>query len=71
MKYSDYRSGGVVTTAFSISFFPIIAAMALRIIQLNEALCNTRRFKKKIIPLNAARRDLAADARGSSWPQLS
>lgn len=41
----------MVTMAFSISFFPIIAAMALRIIQLNEALCNTRHFKKKIIPL--------------------
>lgn len=35
VKYSDYRSGGVVKMAFSDSFFPIIAAILLRIIQPN------------------------------------
>lgn len=43
-KYLDYRSEGMVKMTFSVSSFPIIAAIAWKIIQLNEALFNTRHF---------------------------
>ena len=51
----------MVKIAFSISFRPIIAAITLRIIQLNEALLKERN------PIHATVTGLTADACGFPW----